>query len=156
MGRGRLSFLNRGGSVKLSEAQQGERAAGAVMLKPVLANGVGHSVVKNDDASVHSRGSATRERSKENNRRSFFGGSAANQRSENGDGGDGDWVTDSGIGQDGHGAAGIPARMSSIGKSDSGSTVGSRVGSVRKRLSMLKLGKKSSKASVLVDSVAEE
>jgi len=36
------------------------------------------------------------------------------------------------------------------------SVVGSRVGSVRKRLSMLKLGKKSSKASVLVGSVAEE
>jgi hypothetical protein len=30
------------------------------------------------------------------------------------------------------------------------------MGSVRKRLSMLKLGKKSSKASVLVDSVTEE
>jgi len=36
-------------------------------------------------------------------------------------------------------------------------SMGSRVGgSVRKRFSMLKLGKKSSKASVLVDSVAEE
>jgi dedicator of cytokinesis protein 3 len=36
------------------------------------------------------------------------------------------------------------------------SSVGSRVGSVRKRLSRLTLGKKSSKASVLVGSVAEE
>ncbi|KAG4411743.1 hypothetical protein IFR04_015132, partial [Cadophora malorum] len=35
-------------------------------------------------------------------------------------------------------------------------SVGSKVGSVRKRLSRLTLGKKSSKASVLVGSVAEE
>lgn len=39
------------------------------------------------------------------------------------------------------------------GVSDS---IGSRVGSVRKRLSMLKLGKKPSKSGVLVDRVAEE
>jgi dedicator of cytokinesis protein 3 len=45
-------------------------------------------------------------------------------------------------------------RDGSVGRGESAST--SAMGSVRKRFSMLKLGKKSSKASVLVDSVAEE
>lgn len=47
-------------------------------------------------------------------------------------------------------------RDSGNGKDGGGSTRRGMGGSVRKRLSLLKLGKKSSKASVLVDSVAEE
>lgn len=54
----------------------------------------------------------------------------------------------------GNGSKGNSLRSESLSREGS---VGSRVGgSVRKRLSLLKLGKKSSKASVLVDSVVEE
>jgi hypothetical protein len=51
---------------------------------------------------------------------------------------------------------GTPRWSGSLKRPDTAGSVGSRVGSVRKRLSMLKLGKKSSNASVLVGSVAEE
>jgi dedicator of cytokinesis protein 3 len=48
------------------------------------------------------------------------------------------------------------SRDGSVGKAGSTEGGGGGLGSVRKRFSMLKLGKKSSKASVLVDSVTEE
>jgi dedicator of cytokinesis protein 3 len=102
--------------------------------------------------------SSTRSQGKEN-RRSFFSG-PGRTGSENGDGGDGDWVTDSGFGgtPEKQGAQqGMVRRSGSTGqRSDPAIAIGGRVGSVRKRLSMLKLGKKTSKANVLVDSVAEE
>jgi dedicator of cytokinesis protein 3 len=98
------------------------------------------------------------------NRRSFFGGNT--RTSENGDGGDGDWVTDSGfdggndttsssLGQQDAGL-GVIRRSNSLPRSDATVPSGGRIGSVRKRLSLLKLGKKASKASVVVDSVVEE
>ncbi|CZR52551.1 related to dock180 protein [Phialocephala subalpina] len=128
--------------------------------------------------------SSERSRSKEN-RKSFFGGSGTIGSIGRGRGRDigekdeeTEWVTQSDIA----GAAGTTgSRRSSssnrpmTGKSGGGGgfgsqkggsqrgeslsrdgSVGSRVGSVRKRLSLLKLGKKASKASVLVGSVAEE
>jgi dedicator of cytokinesis protein 3 len=102
--------------------------------------------------------SSTRSQGKEN-RRSFFSG-PGRAGSESGDGGDGDWVTDSGFGgtPEKQGTQqGTIRRSGSTGqRSDPAIASGGRVGSVRKRLSMLKLGKKTSKASVLVDSVAEE
>jgi dedicator of cytokinesis protein 3 len=107
---------------------------------------------RNDDSS------STRSQGKEN-RRSFFSG-PGRAGSESGDGGDGDWVTDSGFEgtpEKQSAQQGTMRRSGSTGqRSDPVVAVGSRVGSVRKRLSLLKLGKKASKASVLVDSVAEE
>jgi dedicator of cytokinesis protein 3 len=111
---------------------------------------IGHP--RNDDTS------STRSQGKEN-RRSFLSG-PGRAGSESGDGGDGDWVTDSGFEgtpekQSTH--QGTMRRSGSTGqRSVQAIAVSGRVGSVRKRLSMLKLGKKTSKASVLVDSVAEE
>jgi dedicator of cytokinesis protein 3 len=109
---------------------------------------------------------SSRSRSKENKRRSFFGGVARSESSfDGGDGGDGDWFTDAGNDTHGRGRGRTMTSESSGGMSVGTGTVnsgggavglGSRVGSVRKRLSMLKLGKKNSKANVLVDSVAEE
>jgi dedicator of cytokinesis protein 3 len=102
-----------------------------------LANGTGNRGQKDDSES-------SRSRSKEN-RGSFFSGSGKGE-SENGDGED--WMTESGIG--------LGRRSSSSQRPGTATSVGSRVGSVRRRLSMLKLGKKSSKTSVQVSSVAEE
>ncbi len=104
-------------------------------------NGNSNGTLRPDDAS------STRSRSKEN-RRSFFGGNG--RVSESGDGGDGDWVTDSGA------AIESLRRSTSSQRPETAVSIGNAVGSVRKRFSMLKLGKKTSKASVLVDSVAEE
>ena len=59
-------------------------------------------------------------------------------------------ASDGGVGKE------LDRRSSSSQRPVTATSVGSRVGSVRKRLSMLRLGKKSSKASVLVSSVAEE
>jgi len=102
--------------------------------------------------------SSTLSQGKEN-RRSFFNG-PGRVGSESGDGADGDWVTDSGFEgtPEKQGAQqGTMRRSGSTGqRSDPAIAIGGRVGSVRRRLSMLKLGKKASKASVLVDSVAEE
>ena len=109
--------------------------------------------------------SDSRERSKEN-RRSFFNGNGVvvgrgrgmvkdlelDEKDE-----DAEWVTQSDLSASaGGGKEGIGRRSSSSQRPDTATSVGSRVGSVRKRLSMLKLGKKTSKASVLVGSVAEE
>lgn len=102
---------------------------------------------------------STRSGGKEN-RRSFFGTAHNQSRLEDGDGGDGDWVTDAGFdpserSERGAGSvAGTIRRSGSTHRSVSDSV--GRVGSVRKRLSLMGLGKKSSKVNVLVDSVAEE
>lgn len=104
------------------------------------------NIPRDDSSSVHSR-------SKENSYHRGTGGRV----SDNGDGGDNDWVTDSGLGIDtGSIASGDAKQINSFQRSDSASTISGRVGNVRKRLSLLKLGKKASKSSVLVDSVAEE
>lgn len=102
--------------------------------------------------------SSTRSQGKEN-RRSFFSG-PGRAGSESGDGGDGDWVTDSGFEGTPERPGAEQASMRRSGstgqRSNTAIAVAGRSSSVRKRLSMLKLGKKSSKASVLVHSVAEE
>lgn len=105
-------------------------------------NGNGHS---HEQTSRDS--SSTRSRSKDNTRKSFFGSTSSRVDGDHGDGG-ADWVTESG------GAR----RSSSSQRPDTAISVGSAVDSVRKRFSMLKLGKKTSKASVVnpVGSVVEE
>lgn len=70
--------------------------------------------------------------------------------------GDGDWVTDSGYEATPEKLeTGMRKRSGSSGQRPDPNAIG-RVNSVRKRLSLLKLGRKASKASVLVDSVVEE
>jgi hypothetical protein len=116
----------------------------------------------------NSEDGSERSRSKEN-RKSFFGGGGVGSigrgrgRELGGDGGE--WVTESDFGtrrssSEARPKTGKSGKSGVDGKSEGGLTregsVGSRVGSVRKRLSRLTLGKKSSKASVLVASVAEE
>ena len=148
----RLSFLKR--------TTQPPKDKDEVLAEWPNANGRGRgNTIESDDS---------RERSKEN-RRSFFGGngvmgrgrgtlteSELDEKDE-----DAGWVTEhtqSELTTASGGAVGneLGRRSSSSQRPETASSVGSRVGSVRKRLSMLKLGKKSSKASVLVSSVAEE
>lgn len=155
----RLSFLGR------NTGNQAKHDPPPVSYKPngVMVNGNGNAGNgKSEDSG------SSRSRSKENKRRSFFGGGPKSESSfDGGDGGDGDWVTDAGTDTLGRGRGRAMTTESSGGLSTTsgpgtansvGSGVGvvSRVGSVRKRLSMLKLGKKNSKANVLVDTVAEE
>ncbi|KAL3425484.1 SH3 domain-containing protein [Phlyctema vagabunda] len=83
-----------------------------------------------------------RSRSKDN-RRSFFGGPKLDEEDE----ASYEWLAETGA---------TGRRSSSSNRPDTATTSNSAVGNVRKRLSMLKLGKKSSKASVLVSSVVEE
>ena len=127
-----------------------------------------------------------RERSKENNRRSFFGGNTNGAGAGAGAGrgradfddkeeeGQSDWITSSDLSTStptiakssssvkrGAKKASNPSseKGDEMKRPDTATSVGSRVGSVRKRLSMLKMGglsKKSSKASGLVGSVTEE
>lgn len=119
--RSRLSFLNRGPkhgppvSFKLNGQKKGS-----------------------DAGSTHSG----RSRSKEN-RRSFFGGRLEG-KAETGDGGDGDWVTDSGDTRD-MGLRRSESQGSGYGRPLTATSVGSKVGNVRKRLSRLTLGRKNSR-----------
>ena len=115
---------------------------------PPLPSGVnGHNRTRTDDTT------STRSASKETRRSLFGNGIRTGSVSESGDG---DWVTDSGY-------EATPEKLKTVTRkrSESGghrpdpNAVG-RVNSVRKRLSLLKLGKKASKVSVLVDSVVEE
>lgn len=145
----RLSFLKRNTQPPPSKDE--------VLAEKVNTNGRGRgNTVESSDS---------RERSKEN-RRSFFGGNGVvvgrgrgavkdlelDDKDE-----DAEWVTQSDLSASaGGGKDGLGRRSSSSQRPETATSVGSRVGSVRKRLSMLKLGKKSSKASVLVGSVAEE
>jgi hypothetical protein len=91
-----------------------------------------------DAGSTHSG----RSRSKEN-RRSFFGGRLEG-KAETGDGGDGDWVTDSGDTRD-MGLRRSESQGSGYGRPLTATSVGSKVGNVRKRLSRLTLGRKNSR-----------
>ncbi|KAH8687410.1 hypothetical protein BGZ60DRAFT_362811 [Tricladium varicosporioides] len=161
-GRNRLSFLKRDPN-KSEPKPQGEIAQAQGLA---LVNGNGNSNGNSRGiltATTETSVTSNRSRSKEN-RKSFFAGGQLNGvgqgRDEKGGGQafdeDGEWVTSSDL-TNTSGAVNAPARRSSSSqRPDTTSSVGSKVGSVRKRLSMLKLGKKSSKASVLVGSVAEE
>jgi dedicator of cytokinesis protein 3 len=109
-------------------------------------------------AQVRTRGlsetSSERGREKENGRSRVGANRLRMQYTEKED--DAEWVTSSdlsAVGEKGVGN-GTLKRVGTDG-STTGS-IGSRVGSVRKRLSMLKLGKKPSKSGVLVGSVMEE
>jgi hypothetical protein len=161
--RNRLSFLQRK-SVQGSEKSVG---GGKEVLAPLVNGRKGGRGRGAGDEEERQR-----EASKEN-RKSFFGsGSIGRGRgreiSEKGD--EVEWVTSSELtsaggrrssseqrpktGKSGS-VSGSGEALSREGLSREGS-VGSRVGSVRKRLSRLTLGKKSSKASVLVGSLVEE
>jgi len=130
--RSRLSFLNRGAkngppvSFKLNGRRKGS-----------------------DAGSTHSG----RSRSKEN-RRSFFGGRLEG-KAETGDGGDGDWVTDSGDTRD-MGLRRSESQGSGYGRPMTATSVGSKVGSVRKRLSRLTLGRKNSRREFAAGGVIKE
>jgi len=165
---GRRSFF---GSVSRRE---GNKSIHEAVLAPVVngkkdgGRGRGNSATSKDGS--HHDGAGSKE-----NRRSFFSangvglgrGRASVKEEEDGR----EWGTQSDISAVSSGGAGggvgrrsssshqrpTTAKSSGAGTSTgAASSVGSRVGSVRKRLSLLKLGKKTSKASVLVDSVAEE
>lgn len=182
--RNRLSFLRKGPNPNGElpnplRSQPPENVEGQV-----LTNGHGNStkISSGPDTSVEESIASNRSRSKEN-RKSFFGGSSTLSGSGRGrelysennghatvneEGGE--WVTSSDLshvqtgtvrsrsngGSGWDGDDGSRRSSSSQRPQETTSSVGSRVGSVRKRFSMLKLGKKSSKASVLVSSVAEE
>ena len=153
IGGNRLSFLKR-------NTQQPARQTEEPLTEKAHTNGRGRGNTMDSEES--------RERSKEN-RRSFFGGVGNGVVTGRGRGAmneveldekdeDAEWVTHSDLtsASGAGGKDGLGRRSSSSQRPDTATSVGSRVGSVRKRLSMLKLGKKSSKASVLVGSVAEE
>ncbi|KAF4617980.1 hypothetical protein G7Y89_g15009 [Cudoniella acicularis] len=160
--RNRLSFLKRDPS-KTEPRPQAEIAQAKGLA---LVNGNGNGNPRGLTAALTDTSiSSNRSRSKEN-RRSFFNGGSLNGVGRGRDQDDksigqafdeeGEWVTQSDLTTT-SGAVSVPSRRSSSSqRPDVTSSVGSKVGSVRKRLSMLKLGKKSSKASVLVGSVAEE
>lgn len=150
----RLSFLKRNTN---SQAQKQEQEPLKEQLNGTSTRGRG----KSNAGSAHSH-----DREKENNtslnRRSFFGASGVGRGrtetvlSEKDEEGSNEWVTQSDLTVASSGKEGPGRRSSSSQRPDTATTVNSRVGSVRKRLSMLKLGKKSSKASVLVGSLKEE
>ncbi|TVY64260.1 Dedicator of cytokinesis protein [Lachnellula suecica] len=157
--KNRLSFLKRAPPSSASTEQ-------AAALGQVNGNGSSRGRGIGSEPSASDVG--VRSRSKENKRSSFFGGQLGNGNGVGGGAGrgremdkgrafdeDGEWVTSSDL-TSGSGGGSAVRRSSSLHRPDTSSSVASRVGSVRKRLSKLTLGKKSSKASVLVDSVAEE
>jgi dedicator of cytokinesis protein 3 len=153
--RRRLSFLKRSGNHPQAQAQE-------AVLAPIT-NGSVSAIstrdAKNDKSRGRGRGISESERSRsgsKENRGSVFGVNGVGRGQTD----DGEWVTQSDLTSI-SAAGGKEGRRSSSSQrpetaTSDGKSVG-RVGSVRKRLSMLKLGKKSSKASVLTMSgVAEE
>ena len=153
--RSRLSFLKRSGNQPQTQAQE-------AVLAPIT-NGSVSAISTRDAKSEKSRGRGrdisesehSLSGSKEN-QGSMFGVNDVRRSQTD----DGEWVTQSDLtsvsatgGKEGRRSSSSqrPETATSDGKSIS------RVGTVRKRLSMLKLGKKSSKASVLTMSgVTEE
>lgn len=103
-----------------------------------------------------------REREKENGRSRFAGSSSNRLRAQYTEKDDeAGWVVNTSNGGEENGATIVNGNLKRVGTDGSArtgvsETLGSRVGSVRKRLSMLKLGKKPSKSGGLVDRVAEE
>jgi dedicator of cytokinesis protein 3 len=130
--RSRLGFLNRGPkngppvSFKLNGQKKGS-----------------------DAGSTHSG------RSRKENRRSFFGGKLEG-KSETGDGGDGDWVTESGDTRDMGLRRSESQGSGGYGRPMTATSVGSKVGSVKKRLSRLTLGRKGSRREFAAAGVIRE
>ncbi|KAI9737235.1 MAG: hypothetical protein M1818_005767 [Claussenomyces sp. TS43310] len=153
--------LSRPNTKRFSFIGKTKHAPPPLSFKPIgISNGHGntdgHVVRKSHDTDDVS---STRSHGRGSSRRSFFGmKSETSVEVEHGDGGDGvdgDWVTDSGAERNMTPFA-RSLTNDSRERPDTASSVGSKMGNVRKRLSMLKLGKKSSKASGLVDSSIEE
>jgi dedicator of cytokinesis protein 3 len=164
--KNRLSFLKRHNRDQSMVAQEAQ-----AVLAPVINGGNATATATRTQRRESNDTSSERSRSKEN-RKSFFSagvgsigrgrGRLMSEKEE-----DADWVTQSDLAgmknqNQKNGSLGRrssssqrPKTGKSGGREDTNS-VGSRVGSVRKRLSMLKLGKKTSKASGLVGSVTEE
>lgn len=163
--RSRLSFLQR------NPVQGHKREDSVVEKEAVLAPLVNGNGKKSGRGRGNSEDGSERSHSKEN-RNSFFGGAGVGSlgrgrgREINSEQGNGEWITESDLGANRRSSSEVRPKTGKSGKSgidgrsDGGLTregsVGSRVGSVRKRLSRLTLGKKTSKASVLVSSVVEE
>ncbi|KAN0112194.1 hypothetical protein V8E51_005145 [Hyaloscypha variabilis] len=160
--RSRLSFLQR--KPVANEQREAKEA--------VLVNGNGNR--KSGRGRGDSEDGSERSRSKEN-RRSFFGGSGGvgslgsigrgRGREIKGEDEGSEWITQSDLSTARRSSSEVRPKTGKSGKSAGDlskdglsreGSVGSRVGSVRKRLSRLTLGKKASKPSVLVGSVAEE
>ncbi|KAG9234542.1 hypothetical protein BJ875DRAFT_509363 [Amylocarpus encephaloides] len=171
-GRNRLSFLKRGTAL----SDQFPNPLRSQPPDPVqiqgldISNGNGAKISSSRELAVDDTVAKNRSRSKEN-RKSFFGGSGTNgvgrgrEHDAHGKGtgqaldAEGEWVTQSELTTTSGARSqsnGAESRRSSSSQRPEISGVGSRVGSVRKRLSNFRLGKKSSKASVMVGSVAEE
>jgi hypothetical protein len=179
-GRARMSFLKR-----FQNESQPSQQQEAILAPVVNINGLASPVGSKHEIKGHARGESCASeaeielaRAKENRMSFFSGGNLGSigrgrgrQMSEKEEETT-EWITQSDL------ASAMTGRRSSssrrtgdlrpqTGKSNGnqslsrdgslGSAAGAKaMGSVRKRLSMLKLGKKSSKASVLVDSVTEE
>jgi dedicator of cytokinesis protein 3 len=177
-GRNRLSFLKRGPAShaeSLPHPLRSQPSDPVVVQALGLTNGISNlSKVSTSNGSIPDGSLASnRSRSKEN-RKSFFGGSSVvtngtgrgRERDtyangmNNGVSEDGEWITSSDLTASNtntrSGSVGGESRRSTSSQRPDVSSVGSKVGSVRKRLSLLKLGKKSSKANVLVGTVTEE
>ncbi|RFU32855.1 hypothetical protein B7463_g3527, partial [Scytalidium lignicola] len=115
-------------------------------ISEVKTNGYGRGTGQSDAAS------SIRSPDKDNRKSFFTGGRGRADTQSDLSEANGDRETES------HkdGSYALDRRSSSSQRPDTAISVGSRVGSVRKRLSILKLGKKTSRPSVLVASVAEE
>ncbi|CAG8983084.1 hypothetical protein HYALB_00006112 [Hymenoscyphus albidus] len=178
--RNRLSFLRKGPSPKSDLPNPLRSQPPGNPPGTPLPNGVGISTnIFAGTATSLDETTSNHSRSKEN-RKSFFGGSKnvngsgrGREKYSNGHAPldeENEWVTSSDVSQvpteaaksRSNGGSGWdgedgPRRSSSSQRpQDTTSSTPSKVGSVRKRFSMLKLGKKSSKSSGLVSSVAEE
>jgi dedicator of cytokinesis protein 3 len=159
--RSRLSFLQR----KPTQSHTREPSENQAVLAP-LVNGNGTHKKQGRGRGTSEDGSE-RSPSKEN-RKSFFGNVASVGSIGRGRGREvsegSEWVTESDFSATRRSSSEARPKTGKSEKSSGAGggglsregSVGSRVGSVRKRLSRLTLGKKSSKASVLVGSVAEE
>ena len=144
----RLSFLKRTpGQVPLPESAPST---------PVNGNGE-----RNFNGGIQGKLEASEQFNNDSKRHSYFANSApllpaGRGRSERDDN---DWVTDSDLTKDSRtrdGNGKDERRSMSSQRIEIEESMKRNVGSVRKRLSMLKLGKKSSKGNVLVGSVTEE
>jgi dedicator of cytokinesis protein 3 len=176
-GRNRLSFLKRAPpslSEQLPNPLRSQPPDQAMVQALALSNGNGNSANGSpaNEISVEESFESNRSRSKEN-RKSFFSGSSVTNGTGRGRdrdntlervmnqalSEDGEWLTSSDLSaasKTRSRSGGGDSRRSTSSQRPDTSSVGSKVGSVRKRLSLLKLGKKSSKANVLVSTVTEE
>ena len=157
----RLSFLKRTpGQVPLPESAPATPVNGPV-------NGTGE---RNINGKMQGLSEGSEQFNSDTKRHSYFTNSApvlSSGRGRSERESDNDWVTDSDLtrsitkdsrtrGGNDNDKEGRRSTSSQRVETEGGGSVKKNVGSVRKRLSMLKLGKKSSKGNVLVGSVAEE